>query len=100
MPRAFCLIRTEPVYRREAFITGLQAAGYVTCSDPTRGEAGDVLVIWNRYGGNFQTTSGTYTINTLNGSEALAAHHRHRLGLHVALPHGGAVGSSGQAIGR
>ncbi len=48
--RAYCLIRREPHYRREAFELGLKAAGYqVTDQPPQRGQAGDVLVIWNRY---------------------------------------------------
>lgn len=48
--RAVCLIRQGVHYRREAFLTGLAAAGYRVrsqLSDPGRG---DVMVIWNRYG--------------------------------------------------
>lgn len=51
-PRAFLLIRNAPVYRREAFAAGLEAAGYEIHGEP-RGSAfqsTDVLVIWNRYG--------------------------------------------------
>lgn len=49
--RAFCLIRSQPVYRREAFEAGLKAAGYqVQQCPPREGRPGDVLVIWNRYG--------------------------------------------------
>jgi hypothetical protein len=48
--RAYCLIRREPHYRRDSFEKGLKAAGYqVTDQPPQRGQAGDVLVIWNRY---------------------------------------------------
>lgn len=51
MPRAYCLIRAEPHYRSEAFVSGLQRAGYqVVRSCPDRGVPGDLLVIWNRYG--------------------------------------------------
>lgn len=51
MPRAFCLIRNEPHYRRFAFERGLSAIGYEIHGPPhgsiTRD---DVLLIWNRYG--------------------------------------------------
>lgn len=57
MGRAFCFIREQPSYRREAFASGLSAAGLtVSCQDyhaPSIpwGSIGrdDVLVIWNRY---------------------------------------------------
>lgn len=52
MPRAFCLIRAEPSYRRESFTAGLKAVGFEiqgNCQDTPRPD--DVLVIWNRYGG-------------------------------------------------
>lgn len=52
MPKAYCLIRAEPHYRRDAFVTGLSAAGYgvVEGSPPEKGDqTGNVLVIWNRY---------------------------------------------------
>lgn len=46
------MIRDQPHYRHEAFLSGLKAAGYqatpgapANCPQP-----GDVLVIWNRYG--------------------------------------------------
>lgn len=51
MPRAWCLVREQPHYRREAFVAGLAAAGYTL----KLGEPGqdivldDILVIWNRY---------------------------------------------------
>jgi hypothetical protein len=49
--RAFFHIKPEPVYRREAFIAGLERVGYRIhmYSVPQRVEDGDVLVIWNRY---------------------------------------------------
>ena len=51
-PVAYCKIRPLPHYRREAFVNGLQAAGYTIDNEyPTRKPGpGDVLVIWNRYG--------------------------------------------------
>lgn len=60
MPRAFCLIRGEPVYRRWAFEAGLKAAGFevhgAARAPPNRD---DVLVIWNRYG-RFQTEAQAF----------------------------------------
>lgn len=52
MRRAFCLIRPQAPYRREAFLAGLAAAGLqlMPTFDRRRCEPGDVLVIWNRYG--------------------------------------------------
>lgn len=50
--RAVCMIRPEPHYRRDAFLSGLKAAGYgeiLTAPGPFP-EPGDLLVIWNRYG--------------------------------------------------
>jgi len=46
-----CQIRQEPGYRREAFLRGLKAVGYrlVPTGRPT--DKRDLLVIWNRYGG-------------------------------------------------
>lgn len=50
---AYCLIRQGPVYRREAFVKGLAAAGLnVSNTLPRRPGVEDVLVIWNRYGEN------------------------------------------------
>lgn len=51
MTRAYCLIRPQPVYRHDAFMRGLTAAGFLTeARAPRAVEAGDVLCIWNRYG--------------------------------------------------
>ena len=51
MLRAWCLIRENPHYRRQAFIAGIKAAGYDFKPGEPGAEvaAGDVLVIWNRY---------------------------------------------------
>lgn len=49
--RAYCLIRDQPVYRRDAFCKGLAACGYqVITYDCWDARPDDVLVIWNRYG--------------------------------------------------
>lgn len=58
--RAWSMIREQPVYRREAFASGLQAAGYEVhqaspWTNPVR--AGEVLVIWNRYDYTHQVAS-------------------------------------------
>lgn len=52
-PRAYCLIRPQVHYRREAFLSGLDAAGYEIMPDSSPREPihpDDLLVIWNRYG--------------------------------------------------
>jgi len=57
MSRAYCLVRDAPWYRRQAFVEGLKRAGFEIqpgVPDPGRTRPGDVLVIWNRYGGNHQ----------------------------------------------
>lgn len=54
MKVAYCLIRDLPHYRRHAFDAGLSAAGFsLLHSTPVAGRdhRGNVLVIWNRYGG-------------------------------------------------
>lgn len=49
--KAYCLIREQPVYRRDAFCKGLAAVGAeVSLNNPPRGRTGDWLLIWNRYG--------------------------------------------------
>ena len=51
-PKAYCRIRPQPHYRREAFVQGLAAAGWQVEDNYPAGKPGpgDVLVIWNRYG--------------------------------------------------
>lgn len=51
---ALCLIRDQPHYRRDAFVRGLERAGYSLASHGTARNADDLLVIWNRYGANEQ----------------------------------------------
>jgi len=52
MNEAYCLIREGPHYRRNAFLEGLRKNGFAvhTSVPPDGPHAGDVLVIWNRYG--------------------------------------------------
>lgn len=49
--RAFVALRTDPHYRRDAFVAGLEALGYAVMFgvSMTPGPR-DVLVAWNRYG--------------------------------------------------
>lgn len=50
--KAVCLIREQPNYRRDAFVAGLQRAGYTLVDSLAAGptSAKDLLIIWNRYG--------------------------------------------------
>lgn len=51
--KAYCLIRPGPLYRREAFMSGLAAAGLDAKFGAPPGVSADVvLVIWNRYDTN------------------------------------------------
>lgn len=51
--KAYCLIRPQPWYRREAFLTGLRMAGLdVKLGQPNHVDRDTVLVIWNRYNEN------------------------------------------------
>jgi hypothetical protein len=48
--RAVCLIRTDLAYRRQAFMSGLEAAGCQILTDYQGAVTPrDILVIWNRY---------------------------------------------------
>lgn len=57
MPRALCLFRENPIYRRQCFIDGLRAAGFRIESSYFEPEPGDCLVLWNRYGRNHEMAS-------------------------------------------
>ena len=67
MPIAYCLVREQPHYRRDAFLSGLRAAGYQlrTAANGLE-ERGNVMVGWNRYGtqavlaDRFEAAGGTY----------------------------------------
>lgn len=69
-PIAYCTIKAEPQYRRDAFCKGLTAAGYDVMPQHAIGEGkpGQVLVIWNRYGGlhevaaRFERNGGTVLV--------------------------------------
>lgn len=67
--RAWCLIRPQPVYRREAFCEGLARVGFDVRTDTPRDpHAGDVLLVWNRYGATepladaFEAAGGTVLV--------------------------------------
>lgn len=50
--RAYCLIRDQPWYRRDAFIRGLNSVGMeVHCAAPSKPDRETLLLIWNRYSG-------------------------------------------------
>jgi hypothetical protein len=57
MKRAYLAIREQPHYRHDAFVAGLQAAGYHVNKHLPSGPPGpgDVLVMWNRYSCNETT---------------------------------------------
>lgn len=68
-PKAYCMIRSDPVYRQAAFMQGLSAAGFdAHARSPSQASPGDVLVIWNRYGSwheiavQFEKTGGTVLV--------------------------------------
>lgn len=69
MRRAYCLIRSQPWYRAQAFVAGLRAAGYeVSTAVPDNVRPGDVLLQWNRYAVNhdqanrFEAAGGTVLV--------------------------------------
>lgn len=51
MPRALNLLRASLHYRREAFDAGLRTAGFDVVPVLENPGPGDLLLIWNRYGG-------------------------------------------------
>jgi len=55
--RALNMLRAAPRCRREAFSSGLAAAGFQVRDRLDRPEPGDVLVIWNRYSGTAETAA-------------------------------------------
>lgn len=64
MKIAYCLVRDFPCYRRDAFVNGLQAAGYKVETRPPQAmpQHGNVLVIWNKYG-DFETMANKFKAN-------------------------------------
>jgi hypothetical protein len=101
--KAWCLIRTQPHYRREAFESGLKAAGYqVTPGWPdTHARPGDILVTWNRH---FDTAPHALAIERLGGTVVVAENGY--LGLcperrqYYALAQGGHNGSGNWTVGK
>lgn len=55
MRRAVCLLRDSLHYRRDAFCQGLAACGFAVAPALANPRPGDVLVVWNRYGGIAET---------------------------------------------
>lgn len=89
--KAFCRIRDQPVYRRDAFLRGLVNAGYDVApiyAEPV-GAPGDVLVIWNRYGDNHELASrferaGGKVVVAENGYVGVDRNNRQRYALALA----------------
>lgn len=54
MPRALNLLRQAVHYRHDAFSAGLQAAGLTLVPSLPDPRPGDVLLLWNRYGGQHE----------------------------------------------
>ena len=52
--KAVCMVRADPMYRRDACLKGLQAAGFEIAPQLARPKPGDLVVVWNRYG-NYET---------------------------------------------
>ena len=48
------MVRTDPMYRRDACLHGLKAAGFEIVPKLDRPKPGDCVVVWNRYG-NYET---------------------------------------------
>jgi hypothetical protein len=66
---AICYIRPDPVYRREAFVSGLAKAGYRLAERGRPSSRDDLLVIWNRYG-RFESLADDWE---LDGGSVLVA---------------------------
>ena len=84
MSRAYSLIRDQPVYRADAFASGLKANGFEVVKAAPRGAGpGDVLLIWNRYFGNhdlacrFEEWGGTVLVaeNAYIWKHGISPHH-------------------------
>ena len=50
MSRAVCMVRADPMYRRDACLKGLKEAGLEVVPKLDRPKPGDLVVVWNRYG--------------------------------------------------
>lgn len=107
MPKAFCMIREQPHYRRDAFVSGLRAVGYdVRMGGPRDAQPGDVLVGWNRYtetheiASRFEKAGGIY-VCAENGYLGPGGISPHEMGPRewYALAIGGHNGSGTWAVG-
>lgn len=104
--KAYCLIRPQPWYRREAFLTGLRMAGMdVRNGPPPRPDRDTLLVTWNRYGeshmhaervehagGKVIVAENGY-LNTGGGTPKFDVHEGAQPGHYYALALGGHNGS-------
>lgn len=95
------MVRTQPHYRREGFVNGLQAAGYrFVVGHPETAQPGDVLVIWNRgfdtagYAAEFERRGGVVVVAE-NGYLGLCPERRQ----YYALAIGGHNGSGTWTVG-
>lgn len=96
MPRALCLIRDLPHYRRDAFVTGLAAAGFEVKQGFFQPASGDVVVMWNRYGGNDEIASRfeaarAHVLVAENGYHGADAQGRRLYALSLGQHHHGGV---------
>jgi hypothetical protein len=99
--KAYCLIREQPAYRRDAFVAGLKKHGYeVVLGPPVQQKTRDILVTWNRYGeveqraDQFEANGGTVLVaenGYING--------RHEGGDYYALAKHGHNGSGDWYVG-
>lgn len=87
--KAWCLLRPSPYYRRDAFVQGLQRAGFsVVERDCFSAEPGDVVVIWNRQHAHEQLAqrveaSGATVLVAENGYLGQDANHKQLYALAV-----------------
>jgi len=104
--KAYCLIRPQPHYRREAFQTGLRMAGLDVRNGPPANVGRDTVVLmWNRYGDNHllasrvEAAGGTVLvaengyINRGGGTPKFDLHEGVEPGHYYALAIGGHNGS-------
>lgn len=103
MPRALNLLRASLHYRRDAFSDGLRAAGFELVDSLSKPGPGDVLLIWNRYGGaaeqawHFERNGAAVLVaeNSPLGDMLLGRHYSLARS-HVAMT-GGAIPDGGPA---
>ncbi len=95
-PCAYNLVRDQPVYRRDAFDAGLNAAGFeVKHAVPQQQKPCDILVMWSRYFGNhdlatkFEAAGGTVLIaeNGYLAPSGLSPHHMEHRSVYALARH-------------